>query len=41
MLVSVLGWVFTGLLLVLVVTCIGAGRGAVPRNHFSASVYLR
>jgi len=34
MLLGVLGWVFTGLLSVLVVTCIGAGRGAVPRNHF-------
>lgn len=34
MLLTVLGWVFTGLLLVLVVACIGAGRGLIPRNHF-------
>lgn len=29
-----LGWVFTGLLLVLVLACIGAGRGTIPLNHF-------
>jgi len=31
---TLLGWVFTGLLLVLVVTCIAASRGAIPLNHY-------
>ena len=31
---TLLGWVFTGLLLVLVVTCIAASRGALPLNHY-------
>jgi hypothetical protein len=31
---TVLGWVFTGLLLLLVVTCIAASRGAIPLNVF-------
>jgi len=28
-----LAWLFTGLLLLLVVVCIAAGRGAIPVNH--------
>lgn len=30
----ILGWTFTGLLLVLVVICIAAARGALPLNGF-------
>lgn len=30
---SIITWVFTGLLLVLVVVCVAAGRGAIPRNR--------
>jgi hypothetical protein len=29
-----LAWLFTGLLLLLVVVCLAAGRGAIPVNHF-------
>lgn len=31
---TLLAWLFTGLLLLLVVVCIAAGRGAIPVNHF-------
>ncbi|MCU1527566.1 MAG: hypothetical protein JWP75_1329 [Frondihabitans sp.] len=33
--VPVLGWVFTGLLFVLTVFSVAAGRGLVPKNHFA------
>src|SRR5450830_1064974 len=29
-----LAWVFTGLLLLLVVVCLAASRGAIPKNRF-------
>lgn len=32
--VPVLVWIFTGLLLLLVVACVMAGHGAIPLNHF-------
>lgn len=32
-LLAVLGWIFTALLVVLVVACVGAARGAIPVNH--------
>ena len=32
--ITMLGWIFTGLLLVLVVACATAGRGALPLNHW-------
>jgi hypothetical protein len=30
----ILGWVFTGLLLMLLITAIATGRGRIPLNHF-------
>ena len=37
MLLTVLGWVFTGLLLVLFGACVGAGRGGFPRSNVSVT----
>lgn len=34
MLITVLAWVFTGLLLVLSITCVAASRGGLRRNRF-------
>ncbi|MGA1838632.1 SdpI family protein [Herbiconiux sp. 11R-BC] len=30
---ALLGWVFTGLLLVLLIACVAAGQGVLRRNH--------
>ena len=31
----ILAWIFTALLAVLLIVCVAAGRGAIPKNHFA------